>query len=103
MLQLTLEVPDPLAQRLARRAAELKKSVEEVALELLASADQSPRDNLDPRYQQFLDESGLFVKFSEEEKRRYQPVSEERLKELADKIGAAGPLSEVIIEERGPR
>jgi hypothetical protein len=30
-----------------------------------------------------------------------QAVSEERLKELAAKLGAAGPLSDVIVAERG--
>jgi hypothetical protein len=103
MRQLNLEVPDSLAQRLAQWAAKQKKSVEQMALELLASADEPSNHSLDARYQHFLDESGLFVKVTEEEKKRYQPASEERLKELADKLGAAGPLSQVIIEERGPR
>jgi hypothetical protein len=67
------------------------------------SAEEQPGESLEAKYQRLLDESGLFVKFSEEEKRRYQPISEERRKEVADKIGAAGPLSEAIIEERGSR
>jgi hypothetical protein len=48
-------------------------------------------------------ESGLFVQVPEEEKRRYQPMPEDQLEELAAKLGAAGPLSEVIIEERKSR
>jgi predicted transcriptional regulator len=101
MTQLTLQIPDPLAERLAQLAARQKKSMEQVALELLAveQSVESPEE----RYHRLLDESGLFVKISEEEKRLYQPVSEERRKELADKVGAAGPLSQVIIEERGPK
>jgi hypothetical protein len=63
----------------------------------------SPGKNLQEQYERFFKESGLFIEVSEEEKQRYQPVSEERLKELAAKLGAAGPLSEVIIEERGMR
>jgi hypothetical protein len=101
MTQLTLQLPDTLAERLAQVAAREKKSIEQVALELLA--EERPVESPEARYQRLLDESGLFVKISEEEKRRYQPVSDERLKELGDKLGAAGPLSEVIIEERGPR
>jgi hypothetical protein len=101
MTQLTLELPDSVAERLTRLAAEEKKSIEQVALELLA--EERPAETPEARYQRLLDETGLFVKIPEEEKRRYHPVSEARLKELADKLGAAGPLSEVIIEERGPK
>jgi hypothetical protein len=101
MTLVTLELPDPLAERLSQRAAREKKSIEQVALELLA--EEQPEESPEAKYQRALDESGLFVKISEEEKRRYQPVSEERRRELADQLGAAGPLSQVIIEERGPR
>jgi len=100
MRQLTIEIPDVLAQRLAWLAAEQKKSVEQVALERLASLLEPPTENLQEQYERFFKESGLFIEVPEEEKRRYQPVSEERLRELAAKLGAAGPLSEVIIEER---
>jgi hypothetical protein len=101
MTQLTLQLPDPLADRLNRLATRENKSIEQVALELLA--EERPIESSSTRYQRLLDESGLFVKVSEEEKKRYQPASSGRLKELADKVGAAGPLSQVIIEERGPR
>lgn len=101
MQQLTIEIPEALAQRLARLAVEQQKSVEQVALEQLAFLLESPAESHAEQYERFFKESGLFVEVPEEEKRRYQPVSEERLKELAAKLGAAGPLSEVIIEERG--
>jgi len=101
MLQLTIEIPETLAQRLAWLATEQRKSVEQVALERLASLLEPPAEALKERYDRFFKESGLFVEASEEEKRQCQPASEERLKELAAKLGAAGPLSEVIIEERG--
>jgi hypothetical protein len=99
--QLTLEVPDSMAQQLARLAAEQQKSVEQVALEQLASALETSTESLEERYQRFFRESGLFVEAPEEHERPCAPLSEERLKELAVKLGAAGPLSEVIIEERG--
>jgi predicted transcriptional regulator len=103
MRQLTLVVPDDLAQRLDRLAAEQQKSVEQVTLEQLASVLEATEASMDEQYERFVRESGLFVEFSEEEKRRYQPVSEQRLKELGAKLAAAGPLSEVIIEERQER
>ena len=53
------------------------------------------------KYAQFYQHSGLFVERLAEEKPRYQAVSEERLQALAAKLGAAGPLSEVIVAERG--
>ena len=57
-------------------------------------------ENLAEKYARFFQQSGLFVERLAEEKERYQAVSEARLKELAAKLGAAGPLSEVIIAER---
>jgi histone H3/H4 len=103
MRQITLELPDPLAQRLARLAAEQKKSVEQVAVDQLEAAVEPSPEDLKERYDRFIKESGLFVEVPDEVKRRYQPMSEEKLRELAAKLGAAGPLSEVIIEERGKR
>jgi len=101
MQHLTIEVPDVLAQQLARLAAEQKKSVEQVALEQLASVLGSAAESLEGRYERFFRESGLFVEAPAEHERPSPPLSEEQLDELAAKLGAAGPLSEVIIEERG--
>lgn len=101
MTQLTLELPDALAQRLARLAADQKKSVEQVALEQLTAVLEPSPQSLDGQYEQFVTESGLFVQVPDDARRRHRPASEARLKELAAKLGAAGPLSEVIIEERG--
>jgi hypothetical protein len=101
MTQLTLEIPDALAQHLAWLASEQKKSVEQVAVEQLQSLLALAAENLDERYERFFQQSGLFVERPAEEKQPAQTVSETRLKELAAKLGAAGPLSEVIVEERG--
>ncbi len=102
MTQLTIEIPEVLAQRLARLASEQHKSVEQVAVEQLESLLAPPAtENLEEKYAQFFQQSGLFVERLAEEQQRYQAVSEERLKELAAKLGAAGPLSEVIVAERG--
>ncbi len=101
MTQLTIEIPDALARRLAWLASEQKKSVEQVAVEQLASLLEPSAENLAEKYERFFQQSGLFVERLAEEKQRYQAVSEERLKELAAKLGAAGPLSEVIVAERG--
>lgn len=101
MQQITLEVPDPLGQRLARLAAEQKKSVEEVAVEQLESVLKLADASLKDRNERFLKGSGLFVEVPEEERQRYQPASDERLKELAAKLAVAGPLSAVILEDRG--
>lgn len=103
MSQLTLEVPGTLMQQLERLASEEKKRVDQVVLEQLNSLLEPPATSLSERYRQFCNESGLFVRVPEEEKGRYRPLGHERLKELAAKLGAAGPLSEVIIEERGQR
>ena len=100
MTQLTLEVPDELADGLRRLAAEERKSIEQLALERLASVIPEPPERRQ-QYARFIRESGLFVQVPEEQKRRYLPVSEERLRELAAKVGSAGPLSQTITEDRG--
>ena len=101
MTQLTIEIPDALARRLAWLASEQKKSVEQVAVEQLESLLEPAAEKLEEKYARFFQQSGLFVERLAEEKPRYQAVSEERLQELAAKLGAAGPLSEVIVAERG--
>jgi hypothetical protein len=102
MAQLTIEIPDALARRLAWLASEQNKSVEQVCVEQLASLLLEPvGENLEGKYERFFQQSGLFIERSAEEKQRYHPVSEDRLKELAAKLGAAGPLSKVIVAERG--
>jgi hypothetical protein len=101
MTQLTIEIPDALARRLAWLASEQKKSVEQVIVEQLESLPAPAADNLEQKYARFFQQSGLFVEQLGEGQSRYQAVSEARLKELAVKLGAAGPLSEIIIAERG--
>ena len=101
MTQLTIEIPDTLAHRLAWLALEQKKSVEQVAVEKLESSLEPAAQNPEEKYERFFRQSGLFVERPQAEKQRFQAVPEERLVELAAKLGAAGPLSEVIVEERG--
>jgi hypothetical protein len=101
MTQLTIEIPKALARRLAWLASEQNKSVEQVAVEQLESLLAPAAENLEKKYARFFQQSGLFAERLAEEKPRYQVVSEARLQELAAKLGAAGPLSEVIVAERG--
>jgi len=101
MTQLTIEIPDALARRLAWLASEQKKSVEQVAVEQLESLLEPAAEKLEEKYARFFQQSGLFAERLAEEKPRYQAVAEARLQELAAKLGAAGPLSEVIVAERG--
>ena len=103
MSQLTLELPNTLMDRLTRWAQRRRTSVEEVAVEQLQSLPEPEAETLEERYERFYSDSNLFVQVSEEEKARYAPVPEDRLEAIGRKLGAAGPLSEVIIEERGER
>jgi hypothetical protein len=72
-----------------------------VAVEKLESLLEQTAENLEDKYEWFFQQSGLFAERLAVEKQRYQAVSEERLRELAAKLRAAGPLSEVIVAERG--
>ncbi len=100
MTQLTLEMPEELVQRLAWLASEQKKSVEQVVVEQLQSLLEPAAENLEAKYARFLQQSGLFIERLAEEKQHDHAVPGERLQALAAKLGAAGPLSEVIIAER---
>jgi hypothetical protein len=100
MPQLTVDVSEELAERLSRAAAEQNKSVEQLIVEQLAAVPEPIGDDLSERYGRFVKESGLFIEVPEAEKRKYLPVSEERLRELAAEFGKLGPLSEEIIAER---
>jgi predicted transcriptional regulator len=100
MAQLTIEIPEALARRLAWLASEQNKSVEQVCVEQLQSLLEPATESLAEQYERFFQQSGLFVERLADEKQRYHAVSEERLKELAAKLGAVGPLSEDIITDR---
>ena len=89
MTQLTIEIPDALAQHLAWLASEQKKSVEQVAVEQLESLLVPAAENLEEKYERFFQQSGLFVERLAEEKQRYQAVSEERLNPCSR--GEVGP------------
>ena len=101
MTQLTIELPEALARHLAWLASAQHKSVEQVVVEQLESLLTPAAEHLEEKYAQFFQQSGLFVERLAEEKSLYHAVSEARLQELAAKLGAAGPLSEVIVAERG--
>ena len=101
MPHLTIEIPDIVARRLSRLASEQNKSVEQVAIEQLELLLGTVPANLEEQYERFFRQSGLFVERLAGDKPRYQAVSEERLRELAAKLGRTGPLSEVIVAERG--
>jgi hypothetical protein len=85
---------------LAWLASEQKKSVEQVAVEQLESLLAPAAESVEAKYARFFQQSGLFVERLAEKQQCYQAVSDTRLKELAAKLGAAGPLSEVIVAER---
>jgi len=101
MAQLTIEIPDAPARRLAWLASEQKKKRRASGCGTTRVFTGAAAENLEEKYARFFQQSGLFVERLAEEQPRYQAVSEARLQELAAKLGAAGPLSEVIVAERG--
>ena len=102
MSELVLEVPERIMQKLASWALAQGKRIEDAVLERLEEILESEEQNLEERYEAFFRNSGLFVQVSEEEKKRYKPVSEARRRELAIKASVGEkPLSEILIEERG--
>ena len=64
-------------RRLAWLASEQKISVEQVAVEQLTSILETAAENLEEQFEQFYQQSGLFVERLADEKQRYQAVFEE--------------------------
>ena len=83
MPQLTIEIPDALARRLAWLASEQKNSVAQVAVEQREALLEPAAEHLAEKYARSFQQSGLLVERLAEAKQSYQAVSEERLKELA--------------------
>jgi hypothetical protein len=102
MSQLTLELPNTLMDRLARLARQRETTVEHVAAEQLQLLPELQAETLEERYDRFFRDSSLFVQVSEEEKARYADVPDEVREDLARKCARGKPLSEMIIEDRGP-
>jgi len=101
MSQVTINLPDALQAQLEQQAASEQKSLEEVVLERLGALPAVEPDPLKERYEEFVRTSGLFREVSEEEKRRYQALPEDALREIAARLGKGRPASEMIIEDRG--
>jgi hypothetical protein len=100
MPNLTLELPQALSEELARRAAAENKTVEQLALERLAALAEPSPEEMAARYDRFIRESGRFIQRTDEERSGHRTASESERRELAKKLGAAGSLSELIIQER---
>ena len=104
MPQLAIQISDSMLEKLQKQAQIKGKEVEEVVVENLEKTLESEKEEVlseKGRVEKVLRESGLFHHVTEEEKKRYKPVSEERLKELAKKASVGKPLSEITIEDRG--
>ena len=102
MSRVTLDLPDAVTEQLERLAADGNRSVEDVVVEQLCSLLPPAEEGLEERYKRWVKESGLFIQVSEEEKKRYPPPTDEEREQLAQKLSVGKPLSEIIIEERGP-
>lgn len=79
-------------------ASERRTSIGGIALEQLASLVGRPARDEAQLYEDFIRHSGLFAGAGD---RRASGVPDSRMADLAAKLGAAGPLSEVIIADRG--
>lgn len=109
MGQIVLDIPDELQSRLEQVAKASGKSLEEFIVSELSKRCPPPaqvsHEISDPREfaRAILREAGLLEEFTEEEKRRYQPLSEEEFRTIAEKASKGKPLSELVLEDRGER
>lgn len=112
MTTLTIDLPNDVYERLRAKASQQGKQVEEVAQALLVEhALQSRPDLLQPappgereRAIAVLREAGLLAQLGSAEKARAarSKLTLEEARAILDRAGGK-PLSEVVIEMRGPK
>lgn len=79
-----------------------ERTVRFTALEAPPQEPSVPDElTLRERLERFIENNPRFAKVSEEERRKYPPVTEEELEEIRDFLSKGKSLSEIVIEERG--
>ena len=105
MATLTLDLPPELHERLRAEADRLGKPVATVVREWLAERLSPPAPASDrERARAALRAAGLLVEFTPEERARAEEVTV-TLEEVSADLERAGgrPLSEIVLEQRGPK
>jgi len=107
-VKLTVRLPAALHQRLRRRARENNLSLNQTIIqEVQRGLDSTPPDETLPereRVLRVLKESGLYDPLGPEWRKFIDNETELSHEELRQRIGELSPpLSETIIEDRGPR
>jgi hypothetical protein len=107
MTLLTLELPSDLYERLRRRADKLGKTPQQVAEGLLARGLAGSVGGMAQEREQVtevLRAAGLLTGITPDEKRRAEAIitSLPQVRAALDRVGGK-PLSDVIIEMRGPK
>ena len=98
MAQLTIELPEELLAHLQTIAEEHRTAIEEVVLERLIDIEKfSPERE---RLLAILKHEGFLSEVGADLKKIAQPISEQRRKELREKLSVGKSLSEIIIEDR---
>src|SRR5262245_53277166 len=105
MTTLTIEVPPDLYERLSKEAQQVGQPVEALVEQWLARRFPSPAPAGErERAREVLRAAGLLTELGPELKRRAQQ-STATLEEVSAALSRAGgkPLSEIILEQRGPK
>ena len=104
MTTLTIDLPSDILERLQAEAARTGKRVEELASELLTERMPVPVASERERAREVLRAAGLLTELGPELKQR-AARSTASLEEVSAALSRAGgkPLSEIVIEQRGPK
>jgi hypothetical protein len=104
MSQLLLELPPELFERLRREADRVGKPVETLASEWLSERLRLDKPSERERARAVLREAGLLTELGPELKRRANEATSS-LEEVSAALSRTGgkPLSEIVIEQRGPK
>lgn len=104
MTTLTIELAPDIYRRLREAAAQQGKPVKELAEEWIAERIQPAQQSERERAREVLRAAGLLTELGPELKKRAAEATM-TLEEINDAFARAGgkPLSEIVIEQRGPK
>ena len=105
MIKLTLRLPGDVHRRLKKRATATQQSLNQVMVDALRRGLEQPpvEESERERTIRALKEAGLYQPLGPEWNELISKAPDITPKEMRERLKGLPPLSEIIIEDRGPR
>jgi HicB family len=105
-VKLTVRLPSKLHEQLKQRARQNDQSLNKIVVEALQEGITHPVEyplSEHEKYQKVLRDSGMLMELGPEWSKGLEDVPLLTHEELQEKLKGCPPLSDIIIEDRGPR